>query len=83
MRQGFSLCPKYGRNIETYLNISKSIEILESLKTDNIRGNVIIICLLAFYAASYTRVKSEVQVLYRPPLDYQSQNSPIKLSPCS
>jgi hypothetical protein len=35
-----------------------------------IDGKPFIICTLYFSAASYTRVKSEVQVLYRPPLLY-------------
>ena len=34
---------------------------------DILQAISIIICTLAFSAASYTRVKSEVQVLYRPP----------------
>jgi hypothetical protein len=49
------LCPKIIRNIEMYLKISKSIEILESLKTRILLRISIIICNLAFSAASYTR----------------------------
>jgi len=49
------LCPKYVRNIETYLRISKSIEIREPLKTRVSQGNYIIFYTLDFSAASYTR----------------------------
>jgi hypothetical protein len=60
------LCPKDVRNIETYLKISKLIEILEPLKTSAFLSNVIVFFRLDFSVASTTRVKSEVQVLYRP-----------------
>jgi hypothetical protein len=49
------LCPKYVRNIETYLKISNSIEILEPLKMSRLQSNSIIFCALCFSAASYTR----------------------------
>ena len=62
-----NLCPKFVRDIKTYPTISKSIEILEPLKMSILQRNFIIFCGLSFSAASYTRVKSEVQVLYRPP----------------
>jgi hypothetical protein len=62
------LCPKDVRNIETYLKISNSIEIQEPLKTRVLQRISIVFYALRFFAASYTRVKSQVQVLYRPPL---------------
>ena len=49
------LCPKYVRNIETYLKISNSIEILGPLKTGLLLDICIIVCSLHFSAASYTR----------------------------
>jgi len=49
------LCPKSVRNIETYLKISNSIEIQNALKTASFQWNYIIICILTFSAASYTR----------------------------
>jgi len=61
------LCPKIIKNIKTYLKISNSIEILEPLKIGLFNSNFIIFYTLAFSAASLTQVKSEVQVLYRPP----------------
>jgi hypothetical protein len=62
------LCPKDVRNIETYLKKSNSIEIQNAPRTTCFPRIHTIICALRFFAASYTRVKSEVQVLYRPPL---------------
>jgi len=38
-----------------YLKISKSIEIREALKMLVVQSNPIIICILAFFAASFTR----------------------------
>jgi hypothetical protein len=61
------LCPKYVGNIETYLKKSNSIEILEPLKPRVFSWISFIFYTLASSAASYTQVKSEVQVLYRPP----------------
>jgi hypothetical protein len=53
-----------------YLTISNPIEILKALKLGIFDGKSIIFCILEFSAASTTRVKSEVQVLYRPPFLY-------------
>ena len=53
------LCPKYVRNIETYLKISNSIEIQERSKTSPLQSNSIIFCILVFSAASYTRSRDE------------------------
>ena len=61
------LCPKYVRDIKTNLKISKSIKIQAAPKKGAFQRNSIIFYTLAFFAASYTRVKSEIQVLYRPP----------------
>ena len=60
------LCPKDVRNFETYLKESNSTEMLEPLKADLFRIIFIFFFTLRFFAASYTREKSEVQVLYRP-----------------
>jgi hypothetical protein len=49
------LCLKIIRNIEMYLKISKSIEIMEPKKTGLLKRNLIIIYTLAFFAASSTR----------------------------
>jgi hypothetical protein len=49
------LCPKSVRNIETYLTISNSIEMLKTLKMGLFPWMSIIIFMLAFSAASYTR----------------------------
>ena len=49
------VCPKYVRNIKTYLKISKLIEILEPLKMSVFLGNVIVFFRLAFSTASFTR----------------------------
>jgi len=59
-----------------YLKISNSIEILERLKMTLLQSNSIIFYTLASSAASTTRVKSEVQVLYRPPLLCQRRGPP-------
>jgi len=50
------LCPKYVRNIETYLTISKSIEILNPLKMCLLQENSIILYVLAFSAASIEKI---------------------------
>ncbi len=49
------LCPKYVRNIKTYLIISKPIEILEPRKLGLLQRNFIIFFALRFRGASYTR----------------------------
>jgi len=49
------LCPKYVRNIETYLKISNSVEILNLKKTGVLQTISIIFYTLDFSAASYTR----------------------------
>jgi hypothetical protein len=49
------LCPKYVRNIKTYLKTSQSVEIGKTLKTGILHGKSIIFYTLAFAAASYTR----------------------------
>jgi hypothetical protein len=76
------LCPKYGRDIKAYLKISNSIEILEALKTRILLWISFIICAFRFSAASCTRVKPEVQVLYRTPLNYIIITSPAKGHVC-
>jgi hypothetical protein len=60
------LCPKYVRNIKTHPKISNSIEIQNAPRTTCFPRIHTIICALRFSVASTTRVKSEVQVLYRP-----------------
>jgi hypothetical protein len=52
------VCPK----------ISNFIEIRRANKRGVLQGKTLIFCAFAFCAASYTRVKSEVRILYRPPL---------------
>jgi hypothetical protein len=50
-----NLCPKCVRDIETYLKISNSIEMLETLKMGLLQWKSIIIFMSAFSTASYTR----------------------------
>jgi hypothetical protein len=65
------LRPRDVRNIDTYLKKSNAIEILEPTKIGSPLWNSFIFYTLAFSAASSTRVKAEVQALYRPPLSFQ------------
>jgi hypothetical protein len=69
------LCPKDVRNIETYLKISNSIEMPQPRKTGLLLDILIIFCAIHFSAASYTRVKSEVQVLYRPYFPFRKRST--------
>jgi hypothetical protein len=50
-----NLCPKYVRNIETYLTISNSIEIQDARKTASVQWNSLIFYILDFFAASFIR----------------------------
>jgi hypothetical protein len=49
------LCPKYVRNIKTYLIISNSIEILDPKKIGLLQGKSFIFCAFASDVAAYTR----------------------------
>jgi len=49
------LCPKYVRDIKTYLKISNSIEILERLKMSLLKSNSIIFYAIGSSAVSCTR----------------------------
>ncbi len=46
--------------------ISQDIVIQKAPKILCLQGNSFIFCALAFSVAAYTRVKSEVQIFYRP-----------------
>ncbi len=54
------------KDVKNYRKISKSIEIQRGLKRGILQGKTHISCALGFCAASYTRQKSQVQILYRP-----------------
>ena len=61
-------CPRgVLKNIENYRKISRSTRIRQALKRGVLQGKMAIFCALAFSIAAFTRVKTEVQILYRPP----------------
>jgi hypothetical protein len=67
IRRDVKLSSRYVRNIKTYQKIWKDIKDGVALKNARFLTKSILFFALPFSDAAYTRQKSEVQILYRPP----------------